>query len=151
MSPLRTCHPSPSLSLSLCRAGSHLRVPNARPGESARLSFKFSIFDLFDAEIASSTLKVTLLNSQRVAFAMLFSDFRAIQFPECCLFRNRKGRNDTFPFLPRNFLHTRRIFGKSTSNFCPSVSSVSMRIVRAEGRRYGEDAEDAEGGRIDGP
>lgn len=116
MSPLRTCHPSPSLSLSLCRAGSHLRVPNARPGESARLSFKFSIFDLFDAEIASSTLKVTLLNSQRVAFAMLFSDFRAIQFPECCLFRNRKGRNDTFPFLPRNFLRTRRIFGNRSEN-----------------------------------
>lgn len=127
MSPLRTCHPSPSLSLSLCRAGSHLRVPNARPGESARLSFKFSIFDLFDAEIASSTLKVTLLNSQRVAFAMLFSDFRAIQFPECCLFRNRKGRNDTFPFLPRNFLRTHRIFGKSTSNFCPRFRGESFR------------------------
>lgn len=60
-----------SLSLFLS-AGSHLRVPNARPGESARLSFKFSIFDLFDAEIVSSTLKVTLLNSQRVALAMLF-------------------------------------------------------------------------------
>lgn len=73
MSPLRTYHPSPSLARSLfLSAGSHLRVPNARPGESARLSFKFSIFDLFDAEIASSTLKVTLLNSQRVALAMLF-------------------------------------------------------------------------------
>lgn len=116
------------LSLSLSShslAGSHLRLPDARPGESARLSFKFSIFDLFDAEIAKSN--PAKLSKGRVRDVILRFSRDSVSLSNSIRrvsLETQKERIDTFSFLPRNSLRAldhdseivveRKINGKST-------------------------------------